>query len=293
MRRARAIWLGLLLCSLAGCFTADRPVKSASLLDRLRGSGPTGPDAVFIEYAVIERPAGSTAINRDVWANIDELILPSDSRALLAENGLRAGVVGGLLPSELETMIANPKSTVGHRQRRLLVNNPAVLPLNGPMPLAEYQVRGSFDVPPNSMAFEQARFSVSITPRHSKDGRITLQCMPEVEYQDKKHWLPPGAAGAAWAHGKPIERYQSLAWEVTLSPREFVVIGAFHERGAWLGNQVFGGTSGDQKIQRLLIVRTGRVTPVESGPELPANASDRDAPIASQASVSAVRGQRP
>ena len=80
---------------------------------------------------MIERPAGSSAINRDVWNNIDELILDSDNQALLAENGFRARRRRQLLPSELETMIANPKSADGHRQQRLYVSNPAVVTLMG------------------------------------------------------------------------------------------------------------------------------------------------------------------
>src|SRR4051794_10348432 len=114
--RWRALTVGMLFLSAVGCVN-DRSAKSASLMDRVRGmAGPTGPDAVFIEYALIERPAGSAAINREVWTTINEQVLASEKRALLLENGLRVGTVGGLLSSELEGMIANPKSSTGHRQ---------------------------------------------------------------------------------------------------------------------------------------------------------------------------------
>ena len=222
MRRARIVWLGILALSLTGCFH-DRPARSSSLLDRLRLGGPTGPEAVFIEYAVIERPLGNSAMNRDVWANIDELIFPTETRTLLAENGFRVGVVGGLLPSELEAMISNPKSSLGHRQRRLYANNPAVLPINGPVPLAEYLIRATAESKPVPVAFEQAKFALSFTPTLGQDGRIAIHCVPEVEYQDKKHWLPTGAVGAGWMSEKPLERYGTLAWDVKLSPREFLI----------------------------------------------------------------------
>jgi hypothetical protein len=232
--RLRASSIGILLLVLSGCAT-ERPAQSTSLIDRLRGiAGPTGPDAVFIEFAVIERPAGSTAVNRDVWANVDEQILPAETRALLSENALRAGVTGGMLSSELESMIANPKSAIGRRQRRLYVNNPAVLTLNGPVPQVDYQVRRSLDESPATVKYEQAKFSITLTPSHASDGRITLRCVPEMEYQDTKSWLPTGAVGPGWLASRPAERYDSMAWEVTLTPREFLVIGSHNERDNWL-----------------------------------------------------------
>jgi hypothetical protein len=291
--RAISIWISLLV--LSGCAT-ERPAQSTSLIDRLRGiAGPTGPDAVFIEFAVIERPAGSTAVNRDVWANVDEQILPAETRALLSENALRAGVTGGMLSSELESMIANPKSEIGRRQRRLYVNNPAVLTMNGPAPQAEYQVRRSLEESPATVKFEQAKFSITLTPRHAPDGRITLHCVPEMEYQDKKSWLPTGAVGPGWLASRPAERYDSMAWEVTLTPREFLVIGTHNERDNWLGNQIFGSWQGPAKIQRLLVVRTGTLSPADTewGPTTANQKKDAVVPIASQASIGLVRGQNP
>ena len=294
MRRARAGLLGLFVLTLAGCLN-DRPVQNASWYDRFRSGGPTGPDAVFIEYAVIERPAGSAAINRDAWNSIDEQVLSSETRALLSENGLRVGIVGGMLSSDLEGFLANPKSTIGHRQRRLYAGNPAVLTLNGPVPQSEFQMLGVLNGSPTSINLEQAKFALSITPEQAANGRIKLTCVPEVEYQDKKHWTPPGAAGMGWLNNKPVDKFTALAFEANLSPREYLVVGAFHERGPWLGNQLFGGLNGQEKVQRLIVIRTGRATEDESK-ILPIGRlpnGDGIVPIASQASVSITRGQKP
>ncbi|MCE9534465.1 MAG: hypothetical protein K8T89_25590 [Planctomycetes bacterium] len=293
MRCARFTSLGFLLLCLTGCLH-DRPTKTASWFDRF-GSGPTGPDAIVLEYAIIERPAGNPTINRDAWKVIDEQVLATETRYLLNENGLRAGLIGGLLPSELEGLLANPKSTMGYRRRRLYAGNPAVLTINPTAGLAEYQLKATPDSSLTTVRFEQARFSLSVTPEHSGDGRIKLKCVPEVEYQDKKHWLPPGAAGMPWLHSKPIERVASLGWELTLSPREYLVVGGINETGPKLGNQLFGGMNGTDKVHRLLIVRAGRLTPAEAGPDLTALTPGKDGivPVASQASYSAVRGVRP
>ncbi len=292
--RLRGLSIGLIVLALTGC-ADERAAHSTSFIDRLRGiGGPMGPDAVFVEFAVIERPAGNQAMNHDVWTNIDEVFLPSDTRTLLDQNALRVGVVGGLAPPELDAMLANPKSSVGHRQRRLYVNNPAVLTINGPVDLAEYKVQRSLNDNPETVKYEQARFSISITPHHASDGRITLKCVPEMDYQDKKYWLPTGATGPGWLGNRPSERYELMKWEVTMTPREFLLIGTKNEKGNWLGNQIFGGQQGNEKVQRLLIVRTGRLTPDDTGWEPSAGpGKDGIVPLASQASVSVTRGQKP
>jgi hypothetical protein len=293
MRRVRVFLAGILAVFLAGCVN-DRPARSTSLIDRVRGiGGPSGPDAVFIEYTNVERPAGDSAMNRQIWSQVDELIIPAETRALLAENGLRCGVVGSLLPSELEAMLQNPRSALGARQRRLYVNNSAPIVVAGPVAQADYRVRPTVESKETTARFEQAKFVMNFTPVHGDGGRVSLKCVPEVEYNDKKRWTPIGAAGEAWAEQKPLERYQSLSFDVTLSPREFLVIGADFNRGDWLGNQMFTDTRGNLKVQRLLIIRTGHLATVDTNRPLKTASKDEVIPLASQAEISAVRGSGP
>jgi hypothetical protein len=283
----------MLALSLAGCLN-DRPARSTSLIDRVRGiGGPSGPDAVFIEYTHVERPAGDSAMNRQIWSQVDELVIPAETRALLAENGLRCGVVGGLLPSELESMLQNPRSPLGSRQRRLYVNNSAPIVVGGPVAQAEYRVRPTLESKETTIRFEQAKFVMNFTPAHGDSGRLSLKCVPEVEYNDRKRWTPIGAAGEAWADQKPVERYPALAFEVSLSPREFLVIGADFSRGNWLGNQMFTDNPASQKVQRLLIIRAGHVASADSNRPPKTPSKDEVVPLASQAEVSAARGSRP
>jgi hypothetical protein len=294
MPRARLVWLGMVSFALAGCLH-DRPASSSSFADRFRMGGPTGPDAVFIDYALIERPAGSSEINRQIWTNVDEIAIDASTRCLLAENGIRAGVIGGMLPPELESMIANAKSDTGRRQRRLYVNNPASVQVNGPIPVAEYHYKSSIDADAKleTVHYEQARFSMTFTPSHAPDGKIMLHCVPEIEYQDKRSWLPTGAVASAWMGHKPIERCTPLSWELKLSPGEFLVIGSYYERGPWLGNQIFAGTQSGQKVQRLLVVRTGLLYPAEAAADANLASKDNILPLAAQATLSASRTKSP
>ena len=182
MPRARVLWLGLLTlsASLTGCLNDHAP-RSASLLNRVGIGEPSGPDAVFIDYAVIERPAGNPDINRQVWTNIDEMIVETETRALLAENGIRVGVVGGLLPPELRAMIDNPKSETALRRWKFYVNNSAGIKMNGPVAQAEYKTRTTMNATPTTVKYDQARFSMNfyaklyirrsnLAPLRTRDG---------------------------------------------------------------------------------------------------------------------------
>ena len=212
-----------------------------------------------MEYVLIERPVGDSALNRVVWADTDEQILPSEVRTIVNNNGFRIGTVAGILPSEVDAMIKNPRSVEGHRQRRIAASYPAAFLLNGPVAHSEYQVRLNSESVPTTVKREQAQFSLDITPVVLPDGRLQLKCVPEVEYYDKKYWNPIGAVGAGWGGQQPSEKYPSLGFDVTISSKELLVLGTFIDKTNTLGNQMFVDNQPNQTVQRLLILHAGRI----------------------------------
>ena len=85
----KLIVVGLLIVWLAGC-TAEEPLRSVSLLDELRAfQGPTGPDVVQMDVALVEQPAGDAeCINGDLWILADEQAVPLERKALLEDHRL-------------------------------------------------------------------------------------------------------------------------------------------------------------------------------------------------------------
>ena len=59
-------------------------------------SGVVGADAITMAVAVIEVPITDTYVSRDLWSMVDEQALPLESKANLAANGLRAGLLGAI-----------------------------------------------------------------------------------------------------------------------------------------------------------------------------------------------------
>jgi hypothetical protein len=297
MRSAHVVWLGLLALTLTGCLR-DRTSKSSSWLDRFRQlGGPSGPDAVYIDYALVERPAGDFRLNREVWSQADEQVLPVETRAVVEENGFRVGVVGGLVPSEVESLWRNPKSSMGRRERRLYAGKDAALTLNGPLPECRFQIFTPASTGPNVVTLEQANCSLVLIPTMADGGKVRVRFAPEVQHHDKKHWVPAGAVGAGWINGaKPVERYPELGWELTLSPSEYVVIGTLFERDETLGYQFFMGPAAKNRVQRLLLVKAGRVSGPPAGDitlDDEQTEPSKGKPLALQASYTTVRGARP
>src|SRR5262249_49925302 len=152
------------------------------------------------------------------------------------------------------------------RERRLYVGGTAPLALNGPLAECRYQVYTPTSSGPTVVTLEQAQCSLVITPSLAEGGKVRLRFAPELQHHDRKHWAAPGAAAAGGMNGpKAVERYPELAWELTVSPTEFVAIGTFFERDENLGSQFFVGQSGKNRVQRLLLLKAGRTSGQPAG----------------------------
>src|SRR5688572_25631778 len=111
-----ALIYGLLAVCLAGC-TRPEVVHTTAWLDRLRaGAGPTGPDVVQIDVALIERPAADAYLNSGLWQFVDEQVVVLERKAVLADNGFRVGQVGGITPAGLHDLLTSERSCANPRR---------------------------------------------------------------------------------------------------------------------------------------------------------------------------------
>src|SRR5262249_38054965 len=109
MRPGLALVLAL-ASALPGCFTPDAERAAALIGGRPVCSGPPGDGVVYLSVAQVERPVGDRSLNQDLWEMVNEQVIDSDQRALLARNGFRAGRVGGSPPPALHRLICSESS---------------------------------------------------------------------------------------------------------------------------------------------------------------------------------------
>jgi len=294
MGQGRALLFGLLVCLLAGCATG-KPTRFISWLGHAPFQGPTGPDVIRMDVALIERPADDAYLSWEVWRLADEQVVSLERRAILEESGFRVGLLSGLKPAGLQTLLSSETSCANPRRFFLHAGKAATLAL-GPA-----RARCRFQLPQEGqsgfVSFEQATSFLDVVPSLSGGGQIRLRFTPQIQ-----HGEPMLAAHAAEDNSgfmlqseRPTKSYAALAWEVALAPNQYLIVGARLDRRESLGYQSFLRQDEAVAVQRLLVIRAAHASPAGSeGDSLDSEENEarlgRTPPLVLQASWTTARG---
>jgi hypothetical protein len=286
-------WRGLGLALLAGwatlvigCTSPDAVRTTAWLRSLPAFRGPTGPDVVQLEWALLERPVGDRYLNQGMWDQVNEQVIALERKDMLEDNGFRVAQIGGLLPDELQSLLTSERSNANARRRQLRAGDSVTIPLGAARAQCRFQIKQDDLAEP--VTFAQAQFALIVTPTLTSDGQTRLQFTPRLTHGETKLVFKPTADGSNWAlQGHlPTENYPDQGWEVTLAPNECVLIGGRFDRPDTLGNQCFVRGDEPKPMQRLLVIRTGRHLPGVASDTLtdaPEDNTHRPTPLAMQA----------
>jgi hypothetical protein len=298
MRQGQTLVLGLLTGLLVGC-AHDNSVRSMAWLDRWRPfHGRAAADVIQVEVSLVERPPADPFINQELWTLADEQIVPLERKALLEENGFRVGQLGGNTPAGLLTLLTSERSNVNPRRLFVHAGQPTRVVLGPTAPLCSFRIQQ--DGEPDDVSLEKAQCAFNMVASLAKDGRTRLQFTPQVRHGEKTLAPRPAVDGSGFILQEewPTKSYASLDWEVTLGANQYVVVGARFDRPETLGYQCFLRREESAPIQRLLVIRTWRMT-APSAAEILADSSDEDTspsrtpPLALQAAWTKARGSAP
>jgi hypothetical protein len=146
----------------------------------------------------------------------------------------------------------------------------------------------------------QAQFSLAVVPGLTEDGNICLRFAPKVEFGDPIQTFQPAPDRSGWVMEirRPNQLYDGLSWEVPLTPNTFLVIGGALDKPDSLGHQAFVDRESMPPVQRLLVLRTGRVADAGIDAEIapaPVGHSVHPSPIplATQAVETSARAYHP
>jgi hypothetical protein len=258
MRLRRALFLGLLISLLVGCAT-DQPARSTSWLNRFRTlPGPTGPDVVQLDVALLERPVEDSYINGELWTLADEQAVSLEQRAGLEDNGLRVCQVGGITPARLQSLLTSERSCANPHRIQLHAGNPTTLSM-GPI-AAHCQFQISQEDHLKEILLDQAKYELQVVASLTDEGKTRLRFTPQIRHGEAVPETVPVAdrSGYVLRFEPRTESYSSLSWEVTLAPNEYVVVGGRIDRPESLGYQWFVRRDEPVPVQRLLVIRTSR-----------------------------------
>jgi hypothetical protein len=283
----------------AGCGTVDETRTTAWLPHFNPFQGPTGPDVIHMEVALLERPLGDRYINGELWEQADERLIGPQRQALMEGSGFRIGLVSGLMtPPDLLALLTSKRCCVNPRGRQVRAGHPTSVKLGPAVPQCRFRIEQ--DGRPVDVEFEQAELRLRVVPALMKDGRTTLRCTPQVLHGEMTSVYRPADDHSGWLmdNQRPAEDYTALNWEASLAPSEYLVIGGRYDRPDTLGHQCFVRPDETVPVQRLLVIRSRpqQRQPEASSPAVPTESSKTvpaSAPLALQAARSAVRGSFP
>jgi hypothetical protein len=260
----RAGW-ALVLCAIAGvgCDTVPTRGDGPAAQTVARSLAPiASSDGLLVDSVLIERPAGDPFLDRELWAAVIPAG-PPEKRALLAENGLRAGVLGGAVPTRFQALLESEADAVDSNTRTFNVRKEAVIPTAGPVDPCRYSVLADLAGKPAPVELKQARCGVLVKPQPTPDGRVRVACEPQVQHGQKREWFRPTEDGTGFAKYEevPLERYPALGFEVTLGAGDYLLVGWAADQPGTLGSALFAVEAEGRPRQRVLVIRARQMAP--------------------------------
>jgi len=192
---ARALCLVAVILSASGCAPLQGGSQKSTKLPQTKLSS----DAVMLDVAFVRLPAADAKRYDAIWNAADEQHFPGELRALLATNGLRAGIYGQELPGEIRELLApqpnrmqqlteealNDLEIGGTRQQlplraghRSVIKASAVYPSLPVLLSEDGSVRGH--------QLTDARCVLALKVHPLGDGRVKLAVTPEIEHGESK-----------------------------------------------------------------------------------------------------------
>ncbi|HEY2414503.1 MAG TPA: hypothetical protein VGI40_19815 [Pirellulaceae bacterium] len=230
-------------------------------------AGKLPPDSVVLDLAFASLKASDDETYTTIWNATDEQPLPPDLRKSLAANGLRVGVFGQNLPTQLVALLdAKPNllETIssggsgeldldgGRRQLPLRAGHRSIINASQVFPNLPVLISDEGNV--HGQQLVNARCVLSLKSYPLGDGRVKLSLTPEIEHgEPKARWM--GSEGMMIQQTAQdrltLDRLRS---EVVLRPGESLLLGATPDHKG-LGEYFFTQTSGGNARNRLLVLR--------------------------------------
>ncbi len=260
----------LVVAALTGCEHLFTRPAGSSTPAVVRSLAPAiAPDGLIVESALLERPLGDSYLDQDLWNDTQPAGTP-ETRALLTENGMRAGILGGILPTRFQEILENESEVVDPHGMTFSIRKEAVIPTAGPVDPCEFHVLENLAGKPAPVSLQNARCGILVRPQPAGEGRVKVWCEPLIQHGSSREWLRPTEDGTKFAKHQevPVEKYSGLGFEVQLRANECLVIGWSAEETDTLGSVLFGVDANGHPHQRVLVIRARQLNTATAS-ELP------------------------
>ena len=282
MRVAGGVITCALMCALAGAgMGCKKPLHSAAQVANSNISQSLTPmvpaEGLLVQSVLIEQPIGDQFLDRDLWQTARPVGEP-ETRALLAENGLRAGILSGTFPQRFQDLLDSEADTVSPNAMSFNSRKEAVIPTAGPVDPCRFALLADLAGAPRLFELKQARCGMFVRPRVEEGGRVIIYCEPQIQHGERSDRYRPNEDGTGFVKSEemPLERFSKVGFNALIGPGDCLVIGWNAEQFETLGQALFGVEINNRPRQRVLVIRAhqnGRSAlsdlPVIAGPYRP------------------------
>jgi len=260
---SRHICLVAALLATGGC----APLPSVANKPNTLPPSRLAPDSVVIDLAFVQLPAADVVSYEAVWNAADEQTLTADLRRRLATNGLRIGLFGQQLPTQVRQLLDAPKNVlanvadgsttdleIGGSQQRLPLRagHRSIVKVSRSHPSLSVLLSEDGNVRGHQLSEARCIFALKAYPQG--DGRVRLSIVPEIEHgESKTRWA---ASDGIMVPQTGQERLvlDRLRMEALLNPGQWLVLSATSEIKG-LGEYYFAQLTGGVVERRLLLIR--------------------------------------
>jgi hypothetical protein len=254
------VFVPVLLC---GC----APLATTSSSSRQLSPARLAADVVLLEIAFVRLPAANEVAYDAIWQAADEQQLPAELRSSLATNGIRVGIFGQELPSQLRELLDTRPTNFeslsegtaadlemgGSRQRlparagHRSIIKASTVHSSLPVLLSEDgKVRGH--------QLSDARCVFALKPYPLGDGRARLTLTPEIEHGESKPRFTGSEGMIIQQTSQDRLVLDRLRVEATLSPGQTLMLSATPEIKG-LGEYYFSQQISGALERRILLIR--------------------------------------
>jgi hypothetical protein len=224
-----------------------------------------------IELAFVRLPASDQAAHDAIWNEADEQHFAPEMRRELAANGLRVGILGQQLPTELRAALDAAASQREERvedtdtndtqtdrsQRRLScrTGRRAKIVVSKTHPSLAFLTQEDGAVRGNVL--ENAQCLLALKPYPQGDGRVRLDVTPEIEHGELKTRFVGQEGTMMHRVGRERVVLDRLRMVANLAAGQVLVISTTPDIKG-LGEHFFSETAGGQVERTLLLVRVAQ-----------------------------------
>jgi len=211
---------------------------------------------LLVQSVLLERPVGDAFLDRELW----ESTLPvgdPETRALLAENGLRAGLLTGALPQRFQDLLLSDADTVSPHELSFNLRKEAVLPTAGPINPCRFSFLSDLAGKRRAIELKQAGCGIHVAPTVIEGGRVKVACEPRIQHGERRDRYRPTEDGTGFAKTEELslEKFPMLGFEATLGPSDCLVMGWRADEPNTLAAAFFAVEVENRPRQRVLVIR--------------------------------------